>query len=44
MITGIAGLANKIYNAIKIPSIKTAQAKLRDHIQNLQLRLQINTS
>ena len=35
MVTGI-GLAAGIYSAIEIQSIKTAQAELRDHVQNLQ--------
>ena len=40
MVTGIGGLAAGIYSAIEIQSIKTAQAELRDHVQNLQRGLQ----
>ena len=40
MVTGIGGLAAGIYSAIKIQSIKTGQAELRDHVQNLQRGLQ----
>ena len=40
MVTGIGGLAAGIYSAIEIQSIKTAQAELRDHVQNLQRKLQ----
>ena len=36
MVFGIGGLAAGIYSAIEIQSIKTAQAELRDHVQNLQ--------
>ena len=39
MVTGIGGLAAKIYSAIEIQSIKLAQAELRDHVQNLQRKL-----
>ena len=38
--TGIGGFAAGIYSAIKIQSIKTAQAKLQDHVQNLHRGLQ----
>ena len=34
IVTGIGGLAAGIYRAIKIKLIKTAQAELRDHLQN----------
>ena len=40
MVTGIRGLAAGIYSAIEIQLIKTAQAELRDHVQNLQRGLQ----
>ena len=40
MVTGIGGLAAGIYSAIEIQSIKTAQAELRDHVQNLLRGLQ----
>ena len=40
MVTGIGGLAAGIYSAIEIQSIKTAQAELQDHVQNLQKGLQ----
>ena len=40
MVTGIGGLAAGIYSAIESQSIKTAQAELRDHVQNLQRKLQ----
>ena len=40
IITGIGGLAAGVYSAIEIQSIKTDQAELRDHLQNLQRKLQ----
>ena len=40
MVTRIGGLAAGIYSAIEIQSIKTSQAELRDHVQNLQRGLQ----
>ena len=40
IVTEIGCLAAGIYSAIEIQSIKTAQAELRDHVQNLQRKLQ----
>ena len=40
MVTKIGGYAARIYRAIEILSIQTAQAEFRDHKQKLQRRLQ----
>ena len=40
MVSGIGRLALGIYSAIEIQAIKSAQAELRDHVKNLQSRVE----
>ena len=42
MVTGIGGLDAGIYSAIEIQAIKSAQAELRDHVRNLQTRVEVD--